>query len=137
MMTMIGPGVVASCRKRGFVVTDRVGDRADVELYGEPTRGASGEFEVIANVHDPDENAQDRSPGYHRSIGWVPGLRAVVAGPHLYLLCLPRRERTIAAPRSALTGRSADTLHLGRVGHVSRQAAHYRADERNDKGAKR
>src|SRR5260370_5900839 len=43
-------------------------------------------------------------------VGWVPGLRAVAAGARVYLLCLPWRERTIAAPRSALIGRPAGIL---------------------------
>ena len=42
-------------------LTDRVGDRGDVNLRGEPIPKASGEFEVIVNAHDPDENAQDRN----------------------------------------------------------------------------
>src|SRR5262249_38428304 len=70
------------------------------------------------------EPAQYRSRGHPRGIGWIPGLCAVAAGSRAYLLCLPRRERTIAAPRSTLTGRSAGILHLGRVGDVSRQATH-------------
>src|SRR5262249_18225294 len=81
--------------------------------------------------------AQDRSRSHLCGIGWIPGLRAVAAGAGAYLLCVPWRERTITAPRSTFVGRPAGTLYLGRVGHVSRQAARHRTDERNDKGAKR
>ena len=99
---------------------DRAGDRGTVEPPGEPVSEADcGQFEVIADVHEPDENAQDRSRSHLCGIGWIPGLRAVAAGAGAYLLCVPWRERTITVPRSTFVGRPAGTLYLGRVGHVS------------------
>ena len=70
----------------GFVIAERASGYVDVELHRDRTWEASGEFEVTANVNDPDENAQDRRRGHPRSIGWVPGLCAVAAGARVYLL---------------------------------------------------
>src|SRR5215472_10911812 len=136
MMTMIRPESLSG--PSAVSLFDRAGDRGTVELHGEPVSEADWEqFEVIADVHEPDENAQDRSRSHLCGIGWIPGLRAVAAGAGAYLLCVPWRERTITTARSTFVGRPAGTLYLGRVGHVSRQAAHHRTDERNDKWAKR
>src|SRR5215472_5217596 len=84
MMTMIRPESLSG--PSAVSLFDRAGDRGTVELHGEPVSEADcGEFEVIEDVHEPDENTQDRSRSHLCGIGWIPGLRAAAAGAGAYL----------------------------------------------------